>query len=470
MQTENYAHNNQGLAISPLDGRYARHLKHLGQYFSESALMRSRLKVELLFLKALDKTNLFPKLSDSELERIEFYLNHFSNNDYQRIKEIEQTINHDVKACEIFLREKLSLSNPNLIHFGLTSEDVNNLAYSFLFRDFLQKEYVPQLKKILRQLFQFVESWMEVPFPARTHGQMASPTTAGKEMAVYLMRLLRVFEDLKNFRFWAKLNGATGNFSAFKAAFPHFDWLAFSRQFLKELGFEANWVTTQIEDHDSWARFLNLVKMVNNIVLDLDRDMWLYLTLGYFVLQTDAGAVGSSTMPHKVNPINFENSEGNVQVATALINGIVDKLGNSRLQRDLSDSTVTRNIGVALSHSYLALQETLKGLTRLEVNREYCLNELKRHPELLAEPIQTILRREGVDNPYMLLKEITRGQTITNEQLIQFIDTLKLPLKVKKELKQLKVTSYLGEAKRICQLVLKQATERLNEARTRGQK
>ncbi len=448
---------NRAFALSPLDGRYGERLKQLGQYFSEFALMRARVQVELRFLKALDSTALFPRLNRAELEKIAFYLENFSEEDYRRIKEIEQKLNHDVKACEVFLREKLALRNPNRIHFGLTSEDVNNLAYSTLLRDYLHNEQLPLLRRLLKQLLQFVKDWKDIPFPARTHGQMASPTTAGKEMAVYLNRLLRVYRQLKEFRFPAKLNGATGNFSAFKAAFPEYDWLAFSQTFLQESGFEPNLVTTQIEDHDGWARYLNLTKLLNNIVLDLDRDLWLYLTLGYFVLEADQGAVGSSTMPHKVNPINFENSEGNLQIAVALINGLVDKLGNSRLQRDLSDSTVTRNLGVALGHGHLALMETLRGLSRLRVNRTYCLNELRRHPELLAEPIQTILRREGFEDPYNMLKEMTRGQTVTAADLQNFIETLPASEKVKQELRALEVTAYIGEAPRVCQLVIEEA-------------
>ena len=459
MPTENYADANRAFAISPLDGRYGERLKQLGQYFSEFALMRARVQVELHFVRSLDSKGLFPKLQVKELEKIDHYLHHFSEEDYRRIKGIEKKINHDVKACELFLREVLELRQPNMIHFGLTSEDVNNLAYSTLFKEYLLHEQLPLLERLMKQLLKFVKEWKDVPFPARTHGQMASPTTAGKEMAVYLNRLLRVYRELNTFRFPAKLNGATGNFSAFKAAAPDHDWLQSSINLLEGLGFEPNPVTTQIEDHDGWARYLNLVKMINNILLDLDRDMWLYLMLGYFVLETDAGAVGSSTMPHKVNPINFENSEGNLQVAVALINGIVDKLGNSRLQRDLSDSTVTRNIGVALAHGHLAMMETLRGLSRLQVNREYSLSELKRHPELLAEPIQTILRREGLEDPYNLLKEMTRGRAITAEDLQAFIKGLPVSEKVKQELLALDVTTYIGEAPRICQLVIEEAEQ-----------
>ncbi len=461
MPTEKFEADNMAMAISPLDGRYGNRLKHLGQYFSEFALMRMRVKTELLFLEALNETGLFPLFTAEEKKQIDYFKDHFSQRDYQRIKEIEKTLNHDVKSCEVFLRENLGLRHPNMIHFGLTSEDVNNLSYTLLFREYLQKEQLPQLKQVLETLLNMVRQWKDTPFPARTHGQMASPTTAGKEMAVYLNRLLRVYRKLKTFRFPAKLNGATGNFSALKAAFPEFDWIAFSRDFLQKHELEPNLVTTQIEDHDGWAGYLNLTKQINNIVLDLDRDVWLYLTLGYLILEADRGAVGSSTMPHKVNPINFENSEGNAQISVALINGLVDKLSNSRLQRDLSDSTVTRNIGVALAHGYLALQEILRGLKKLRVNSGYCLKELENHPELLAEPIQTVLRKEGVEDPYSLLKEMTRGQRVTHDDLNRFIDGLNVARDVKERLKNLRVSQYIGDAPRICEMVIELAEKEI---------
>lgn len=448
--------------ISPLDGRYADRLSHLGNYFSEFALMRSRVLVELRFLLALDESGLFKKFTENEIKKIQFYKDKFSEADYQRIKEIEKTTNHDVKSCEIFLQEKLDLKKPTMIHFGLTSEDVNNLAYTFLFKDYLEKEQLPQLKSILQILISYAESWIEVPFPARTHGQMASPSSGGKEMAVFLTRLLRQYEKLKSFKFLGKLNGATGNYSALKAAFPRYDWITFSEKFMQKYGLENNPVTTQIEDHDTWAEYFSITKQVNNIILDMDRDIWLYLTLGYLTISADKSAVGSSTMPHKVNPINFENSEGNMQVSTALLNGLIDKLGNSRLQRDLSDSTVARNIGVALAHSYLAIQETTKGLKKLSINAVRCEHELKTHPELLAEPIQTILRREGIENPYNLLKDLTRGHDISEDDLNKFINQLDIEERVKKELKSLTVLGYLGEAKKITEREVGKAKDMLN--------
>ena len=450
-------------AISPLDGRYGKRLEALGDYFSEYALMRMRVAVELRFLLALDASGLFPKLNKDELARIRQTEENFSQAHYRRIKEIESKLNHDVKSCEVFLQEKLNLRQNNMIHFGLTSEDVNNLAYTFLFKKYVQQKQLPQLETLILLLKNLANKWQEVPFPARTHGQMASPTTAGKEMAVYANRLLRQWRLLKGFKFTAKLNGATGNYSALLAAIPEFDWLAFSRNFLWEYGLEANLVTTQIEDHDTWSAWFHIGKQINNIVLDLDRDVWLYLTLGYLRMQAKSGEVGSSTMPHKVNPINFENSEGNMQVSIALLNGLSDKLGNSRLQRDLSDSTVTRNIGVAFGHSYLAILETVRGLQKLDVNAEYCAAELEAHPELLAEPIQTVLRREGIDDPYNLLKSITRGKRVTRRELEKFIDDLPLPEQAKERLKNLKVVDYIGAAPQICRMVVDEVEKELEK-------
>ena len=449
-------------AISPLDGRYGKRLEALGEYFSEYALMRSRVIVELRFLKALDKSGLFEKLTSTELEKIDAIEKEFSIEDYRRIKEIESRLNHDVKSCEVFLQEKLQLKQNNMIHFGLTSEDVNNLAYSFLFKEYAANEQLPQLKELILVLADLAEKWKDDPFPARTHGQMASPSTAGKEMAVFANRLLRQYKLLKDFKFRAKLNGATGNYSALLSAFPDFDWLNFSRDFLTEYGLEPNLVTTQIEDHDNWSAWFNISRQINNIVLDLDRDIWLYLTLGYLRMQAKNGEVGSSTMPHKVNPINFENSEGNMQVSTSLLNGLSDKLGNSRLQRDLSDSTVTRNIGSALGHSHLAVQETIRGLKKLDVNAEYCLSELEAHPELLAEPIQTVLRKEGIDDPYNLLKGITRGKRVTQEELEKFVKDLPISQKAREYLAGLKVSSYIGIAPQICQMVIDEVNQEIS--------
>ncbi len=450
-------------AISPLDGRYGERLAPLAAYFSEPALMGARVRVELQYLEALDTTALFPALTPTERDAMGRAGAAFTAEDYQRIKAIERSVHHDVKACELYLRERLPLANPNMIHFGLTSEDVNNLAYSLLLKSFVGEQLAPLLRRLVARLAAMAAAGKAVPFPARTHGQLASPSTAGKEMAVFLARLLRQNERLVGFRFRGKLNGATGNYQALAAAFPGHDWPAFALGFVSRLGLEFNPATTQIEDHDAWGELFYLVRQINTIVLDLDTDLWLYLALGYFEQAADRKAVGSSTMPHKVNPIHFENSEGNIAMANALLAALAEKLGHSRLQRDLSDSTVARNIGVALAHSILAWQETLRGLDEVAVNPARCRAELENNPQLLAEPIQTILRAHGHPDPYTLLKELTRGRTVTAADLRAFIDRLDVPEELRERLRRLEVTAYTGFAERITDDVLRAAATVLGE-------
>jgi adenylosuccinate lyase len=330
-----------------------------------------------------------------------------------------------------------------------------------LLKTYVEKEHLPLLKKLLALLCDLAAQWQRIPFPARTHGQKASPTTAGKEVAVFINRLLRPYRALKRFRFMGKLNGAVGNFSAMLAAFPDYDWMDFSQRLVESLGLTCNIATTQIEDHDTWAEYFNLTRQINNIVIDLDQDFWSYISHDLFQEQTKAGEVGSSTMPHKVNPINFENSEGNLMLSNSLLAMLSDKLCRSRMQRDLSDSTVERNIGVALAHSYLALTETIRGLNKVRINEARCCDELEQSPELLAEPIQTILRVVIQDDPYTLLKQLTRGKTITQEDLQRFIDGLEVGPGIKEQLKELQASSYIGDAVRICEKVLELAKQEL---------
>jgi adenylosuccinate lyase len=452
------------LEISPLDGRYKDRLKDLSEYFSESALMYTRCDVEISYASFLErKTNVFPIFTWQERDAISDYMSAALYGDFglQRIKEIESVVNHDVKACEIFLREKLNLSNPNIIHFGLTSEDINNLSYSILFRDFKCERQQFLLKNILEKLISMAEEYKADSFPAHTHGQMASPTTAGKEIAVFISRLTKLYKKLCAFNFSGKLNGATGNYSAMMSAAPHIDWMEFSKSFITYMGLEPNIVTTQIEDHDCWAEYFNLVRQINNVIMDLDQDMWLYLSYGYFTQEVKVEEVGSSTMPHKVNPINFENSEGNLSLSNALLVEMSNKLCRSRMQRDLSDSTVIRNVGVALSHSYLGWQETLKGLSKLTLNKEFCINELWAHPELLAEPVQTILKVAGVQDPYELLKGFTRGSKVNMEDLIDFAEDLDVDEAVKEKLRLLTVSEYTGLAQKICEMTIEDAKKEL---------
>lgn len=449
-------------AISPLDGRYASKLSKHGDFFSEYALMYYRCKAELLYVLALDETKLFEPLSQNEKTAIADCINNFTEKDYQRIKEIEEVTKHDVKACEIFLRERTGLKNEHLLHFALTSEDVNNLAYTFMLKGYMEVVQLPQIQQLLEKLMSLAEGWKATPFPCRTHGQKASPSTAGKELAVFINRIARVYRELKNFRFYGKLGGAVGNYSAMLAAFPDFDWLTFCHNFMKKEGLEPNIATTQIEDHDAWAAYFDLSRRLNNIVMDLDVDCWLYISYELFIERSNANEVGSSTMPHKVNPINFENSEGNLMLSNGILTVLSDKLCRSRMQRDLSDSTVQRNMGVALGHAYLAISETLRGLDKLQLHEENCRQELNDSPELLAEPIQTILKTVGVDDPYTLLKKASRGQKPTKESLAELVDGLDIDETIKARCKSLETIDYVGDAVRICELVLSQAKLLLN--------
>jgi adenylosuccinate lyase len=427
--------------------------KH-GEYFSEYALMYYRCKMELLYILALDEAKLFAPLSSEEKEKIQDCIDNFNDKDYQRIKAIEDVTKHDVKACEMFLRERTGLRDVNMIHFALTSEDANNLAYTFMLKEYRSNVQIPQLKQLLEKLMELAEKWKNIPFPCRTHGQKASPSTAGKELAVFINRIARVYKDIKEHRFYGKLGGAVGNYSAMLAAFPDFDWLSFCHNFMLKQDIEPNIATTQIEDHDSWAGFFDLSRRMNNIVLDLDVDCWLYISYELFSEKSNANEVGSSTMPHKVNPINFENSEGNLMLSNGMLTVLSDKLCRSRMQRDLSDSTVQRNMGVALGHAYLAIGETLRGLDKLQLNEGNCIAELNDSPELLAEPIQTILKIVGVDDPYTLLKKASRGQKPTKESLVELVNGLDISQQIKDRCNAMESVNYIGDAVRICDLVL----------------
>jgi len=448
--------------ISPLDGRYKDRLAGLGDYFSEFALMRARCEVELRYLLALDKTGLFEPLEEEERGRIGELLSSFDREDFKRIKGIEKGIGHDLKACEIFLRDALDLKNPNLVHFGLTSEDVNNLAYGLILTRYRDHAQLPQLRDLIATLLDLVERWKGLPFPARTHGQPASPTTAGKEMAVFLSRLLRQARRLERFRFAGKLNGASGNYSALLASFPDYDWEGFAGRFVSGLGLEPNRATTQVEDGDRLSEFFSIVLAIDMIVLDLDLDIWEYISRGEIVQLADPDEVGSSTMPHKVNPIRFETSEGNISVANALLQAFMTTLTRSRMQRDLSGSTIRRNIGVALAHSHLAIGETIDGLRRVEVDFEAASRALEAHPEVLTEAYQTILRAAGYEDPYELFRNATRGKDISLAALRELIDHLEVDQKVKDRLRKLDVKGYTGIAIRIAEEVATQARDWLN--------
>ncbi len=446
--------------ISPLDGRYADRLGDLAELFSEAALMRSRCFVELAYLEALADTGRFFQIDDTERGAIRAVRDSFGEAEYQNIKQIESRTAHDVMACVEHLRERFP-ARAEWIHFALTSEDVNNLAWSLLFREYAESLQLPLQEKLIRKLMGLAQEWAAVPYPAKTHGQPASPTTAGKELMVFISRLLRQRRQLKEFRFRGKLNGATGNWSALAVADPDFDWIAFSERFITSLGLEFNGVTTQIEDHDAWSEYFSITRRINTIVLDLDVDAWEAISRGFFVQRRKEGEVGSSTMPHKVNPIKFENSEGNLVLSNSLLSTLSERLCHSRMQRDLSDSTVVRNVGVALAHAHLAWGETMGGLERIDVNAAACRSELEREPQLLAEPYQIVLRAAGSKDAYNQLKKLTRGQDVTVADFHQLLDDSDLGATAKQRLKELDVPGYVGLAARICREALTAAEQEL---------
>jgi len=447
-------------ALSPLDGRYAQRLEPLRSFFSERALVTARCRVELCWVQALCQPGLFPELDEDEAQRVQGCLaDPLGESGWRRVKEIEARTRHDVKAVEIYLRERLQLGHAQVIHFGLTSEDVNNLAWSTLFQAYRDQQQLPQLAGLIRQLCEQARGWRAAAFPAHTHRQPASPTTAGKELAVFAHRLLRLYSELRALPFRGKLGGATGNHSALLAAFPQHDWPAVSADFVSSLGLQPNAITTQVEDHDSWVAWFDCTRRVNSAVLDLDRDAWAYISRGLFKQRKAPGQVGSSTMPHKVNPINFENSEGNLEISCALLAFLGSKLGHSRMQRDLSDSTVQRNVGVAMGHAWLALQETGRGLGKLDLDAARCRALLAGLPELLAEPLQTVLRLEGIEDPYELLRRATQGRAVTRELLAELVASLPIPQATKERLGALTVAGYVGVAPLLVDRVLREAEE-----------
>ena len=440
-------------SISPLDGRYANQLQDLASYFSEMALQKYRVMVEVEYLIALGDEKGIPEvkpLSPKQKKQLRVLYEKFSSSDAEKIKTIEKTTNHDVKAVEYFIKEKFP---SEFIHFALTSEDINNLAYSLMLKDGINDVLIPKIETLLKEIKKIAKNTAGTPLLSLTHGQPATPTTLGKEMAVFHNRIFRGLNHLKFFKLEGKLNGATGNYAAAALAYPNVDWLKFSQKFIGSLGLNPNILTTQIEPHDTSAAVYDAIARINNIIKDLDEDMWLYISRGIFKLRKKAGEVGSSTMPHKVNPINFENSEGNIGLANAILRFMSDKLAVSRLQRDLTDSTVIRNQGVALGYSLLAYENTISGLLKVEVNKEALEKELDSHYEVLAEAVQTILRKVGYDKPYEKLKELTRGEKITKDTIKNFVKNLNIPKTEKDKLINLTPAKYVGLSKKLAGLI-----------------
>lgn len=439
-------------AISPIDGRYRNITEKLADYFSEQALIRYRIRIEVEYFIALCEVPL-PQLAGIDHAKFgalrALYLD-FSQTDAQRVKQIEATTNHDVKAVEYLIKEKMDAlglhAYKEFIHFGLTSQDINNTAIPLSLKESMAGVYYPAVEEIRDRLVALAEEWRDVPMLARTHGQPASPTTLGKELLVFVERLEKQLAMLHNIAIPAKFGGATGNFNAHHVAYPHIDWVAFANKFVNEtLGLSRSQFTTQIEHYDNLAAIFDNMKRIDTILIDLCRDMWSYISMEYFKQQIKPGEVGSSAMPHKVNPIDFENAEGNFGMANAIFSHLSAKLPISRMQRDLTDSTVLRNVGVPIAHVVIAFRSLMKGLNKLILNREVLTADLERNWAVVAEGIQTILRREGYPNPYEALKALTRTNAhITRESIAAFIDALDVADSVKEELRAITPTTYTG--------------------------
>ncbi len=441
-------------AVSPIDGRYGSKTTELRGIFSEFGLIKYRVQVEIRWLQRLadhEAITEVPAFSSEANALLNDIVSNFSEADAQRIKDIESTTNHDVKAVEYFIKEKIE-SNAELaavtefVHFACTSEDINNLSHGLMLKAGRDEVVLPYLEKVSNAIAALAVAHADLPMLSRTHGQTASPTTLGKEMANVVARMRRQIEQLKKVEILGKMNGAVGNYNAHLSAYPDVDWAENAQVFIEGLGLTFNPYTTQIEPHDYIAELFDVIARFNTILIDFDRDIWAYISNGYFKQKTIAGEVGSSTMPHKVNPIDFENSEGNLGIANAVMSHLAQKLPISRWQRDLTDSTVLRNMGVGLGYSLIAYQASLKGISKLEVNAARLAEDLDNAYEVLAEPIQTVMRRFGIEQPYEKLKAFTRGKAITKDMMIEFVDSLELPQAQKDALKAMTPASYTGNA------------------------
>ena len=447
--------------LSPIDGRYADKVEPLRSILSEFGLIRYRVLVEVRWLQALaaePKIAEVPPLSAGASDVLDRIVSDFSVEDAEWVKTIERTTNHDVKAVEYFLKEKIAGHSEleavsEFIHFACTSEDINNLAYGLMIREARDVVLLPEMHTVIGAIGQKAQDYAAQPMLSRTHGQPATPSTMGKEFANVAVRLARQARQAGAVEILGKINGAVGNYNAHQVAYPEVDWPAFSRRFVESLGLVFNPYTTQIEPHDYLAEIFHAFSRFNTVLMDFDRDVWGYISLGFFKQKTVAGEVGSSTMPHKVNPIDFENSEGNLGLANAVFSHLAEKLPISRWQRDLTDSTVLRNIGVGMAHTLIALQATLKGISKLEINAEALESDLAANPEVLAEPIQTVMRRYGIEKPYEKLKDLTRGQRIDSASLAAFINQLEIPESARQQLLALSPRDYTGYAESLARSV-----------------
>ncbi len=441
-------------AVSPIDGRYAGKTEDLRPIFSEYGLIHHRVLVEIRWLQHLASNPAItevPDFSDHANKILDGVVDNFSEEDAQRVKNIERTTNHDVKAVEYFIKEKIA-GNTELdavsefVHFACTSEDINNLSYALMLREGRNQVLLPLLDELIDAVRQLAHEYADIPMLSHTHGQPATPTTAGKEMANVVYRLQRQRDQVAEVELLGKINGAVGNYNAHLAAYPELDWAKLAAEFVVSLGLTWNPYTIQIESHDYIAELFDALTRYNTVLIDFDRDIWSYISMGFFKQKTVAGEVGSSTMPHKVNPIDFENSEGNLGLANAIFAHLAQKLPISRLQRDLTDSTVLRNLGVGLAHSVIAYHSTLRGISKLEIDQARLLAVLDDNWEVLAEPIQTVMRRYGIEKPYEKLKELTRGQRVDAKAMKAFIENLDIPVAEKQRLIKMTPASYIGNA------------------------
>lgn len=443
--------NDEFFNISPIDGRYKETTKEVRDHFSEFYLIKNRVWVEIEWLKLLFNIKEFGiEVTSNEIEILDSIVKEFDISSANRVKEIEQTTKHDVKAVEYFIDEKLELNNmqqyKHLVHFACTSEDINNLAYGIMENELIHKVYIPNVNKLLELLKQKAKEYSNCPMLSHTHGQNATPTTIGKEFAIYAYRIEKVLNRIKKEKINGKFNGTVGNFNAHKLCFPNIDWINIAKEFVENFGLEYNMYTTQIESHDSISIILSEIKLLNNIILDFDNDMWMYISRNYFKQKNVEGEIGSSVMPHKINPINFENSMANLKMSNGVIDVLINNLQISRMQRDLSDSSLQRNTGMVFAYSLISLKQSIIGINKTVVNEEFLKEELANTPEVLAEAVQTILRKNGYENAYEKLKGLTRGKSVSLDDIRDFVSHLEINEKDKEILFRLTPEKYIGLA------------------------
>lgn len=447
-------------SISPVEGRYEKITQEIKEFFNEYNLIKYRVIVEIKWLeKIFEYSKEFNiNYTEEDIRKLEEIIKEFNLEKAKRVKEIEETTKHDVKAVEYFLREEFKNKGiekyNNLIHFACTSEDINNIAYGIMIKNLRDNVLVPNVEKLISTVKEKVKEYADIPMLSHTHGQSATPTTVGKELAIFVYRWNKILNKIKNEQITGKFNGAVGNFNAHLISYPNIDWIKISKEFVESFGLEYNLYTTQIETHDNICMIFSEIKLFNNILLDFDNDMWMYISRNYFLQNNVKGEVGSSVMPHKINPINFENSMANIRISNGILSSFIDNLQISRMQRDLSDSSMLRNIGLAIAYTLISIKQTIIGINKLRVNKEFLEQELDNNPEILSEAIQTILRKNGNENGYELLKELTRGKKVTLEELRDFIQKLEIDENDKERLLKLKPQDYIGLAEEISKSLL----------------